>query len=142
MNYYEILNLNKNATHDEIKQSYKKLALKYHPDKNQDNKEYSTKKFKEVSEAYSILSDPVKRQEYDNPTHNISILPNNFTNLNASEIFKNFSRSMGGINIHFTNNVSTNYTSTQCIIKNGKKIETKTTVINGVKKITQKISDI
>lgn len=62
--YYSILNLEKNATLEEIKKSYKRLALQYHPDKNQGNTE-ATEKFKEVSEAYSVLSNDDKRQQYD-----------------------------------------------------------------------------
>ena len=63
--YYSILELNKNATPDEIKKAYKKFAFKYHPDRNIDNKDASEKKFSEINEAYSILSDPVKKKEYD-----------------------------------------------------------------------------
>lgn len=62
--YYNILNISKDASLDEIKKSYKKLALKYHPDKNKDNEE-STKKFQEITEAYSILGDEQKRKNYD-----------------------------------------------------------------------------
>ena len=62
--YYSILNLDRNATTEEIKKSYKKLALLYHPDKNQGNAE-ATEKFKEVSEAYSVLSNDDKRKQYD-----------------------------------------------------------------------------
>ena len=62
--YYNILNISKDASLDEIKKSYRKLALKYHPDKNKDNEE-STKKFQEITEAYSILGDEQKRKNYD-----------------------------------------------------------------------------
>jgi molecular chaperone DnaJ len=62
--YYSILNLDRNATTEEIKKSYKKLALLYHPDKNQGNAE-ATEKFKEVSEAYSVLSNDDKRKQYN-----------------------------------------------------------------------------
>ena len=65
-NYYDILNINKNATQEEIKNSYKKLAMKYHPDKNIENKKEAENKFKEVSEAYEVLSDKEKKYEYDN----------------------------------------------------------------------------
>ena len=63
--YYEVLGVNKNATDDELKKAYRKLAKKYHPDANPDNKAEAEKKFKEVNEAYEILSDKQKRQMYD-----------------------------------------------------------------------------
>ncbi|NXO26186.1 DNJB8 protein, partial [Cisticola juncidis] len=64
--YYKVLGLQKNASQDDIKKSYHKLALKWHPDKNPGNKEEAEKKFKEIIEAYEILSNPQKRSLYDN----------------------------------------------------------------------------
>jgi len=65
---YEILGVSKQASHDEIKKSYRKLALKYHPDKNPDNHEAETK-FKEAAEAYAVLSNQQKRSRYDQFGH-------------------------------------------------------------------------
>ncbi|NWI35609.1 DNJB8 protein, partial [Picathartes gymnocephalus] len=65
VDYYKVLGLQKNASQDDIKKSYHKLALKWHPDKNPKNKEEAEKKFKEIVEAYEILSDPQKRSLYD-----------------------------------------------------------------------------
>ena len=62
--YYEVLGISKSATDDEIKKAYRKIAIKYHPDRNPGNKE-AEEKFKEAAEAYDVLHDPQKRQQYD-----------------------------------------------------------------------------
>lgn len=68
--YYEILGVQKSATADELKKAYRKMALKYHPDKNPGDKE-AEEKFKEAAEAYDVLSDPNKRAKYDQWGHSM-----------------------------------------------------------------------
>ena len=68
-NFYDVLGVSKTATDDEIKNAYRNLAMKYHPDKNQGDKE-SEKKFKEINEAYEYLKDPQKRNMYDRGGYN------------------------------------------------------------------------
>ncbi|KAM8823513.1 dnaJ homolog subfamily B member 6b isoform 1-T2 [Spinachia spinachia] len=65
LEYYQTLGVQKNATQDDIKKAYRKLALKWHPDKNPNNKEEAEKRFKELSEAYEVLSDESQRNTYD-----------------------------------------------------------------------------
>lgn len=67
--FYEVLGVKKGATDAEIKSAYRKMALKWHPDRNQDKKEEAEKQFKEINEAYQVLSDPQKRKTYDQFGH-------------------------------------------------------------------------
>ena len=66
--YYDVLGVDKNAASDQIKTAYRKLAVKYHPDKNKGDKA-SEDKFKEASEAYHVLSNSERKQSYDNFGH-------------------------------------------------------------------------
>ena len=68
--YYEVLGVSKTATADEIKKAYRKLAIKYHPDKNPGDKA-AEEKFKEAAEAYEVLSNDDKRQKYDQFGHSM-----------------------------------------------------------------------
>ncbi len=67
--YYEVLGVDRSAGGDELKKAYRKLAMKYHPDRNPDNSEEASEKFKEASEAYEVLSDPEKKARYDQYGH-------------------------------------------------------------------------
>ncbi|KAB7505206.1 DnaJ-like protein subfamily B member 2 [Armadillidium nasatum] len=65
VDYYKVLEISKSATAADVKKAYRRLALKWHPDKNPDTQEEATRKFKEISEAYEVLSDERKRKIYD-----------------------------------------------------------------------------
>jgi len=94
--YYEILGVGKNASQDEIKKAYRKLAMQFHPDRNPGNKE-AEEKFKEAAEAYEILSNEEKRSKYDRFGHGgLKGDPDfqGFTNVN--DIFSHFSDIFGG----------------------------------------------
>lgn len=86
--YYKILGLNKNATEDEIKKAYRKLAKKWHPDKNRDNPK-AEEKFKEIQEAYETLSDPKKKETYD---FGGSDSRYDYSTFNGFEGFKSYTR--------------------------------------------------
>jgi molecular chaperone DnaJ len=95
--YYEILGVERSASADEIKKAYRKLALKYHPDRNPDNKEAEAQ-FKEAAEAYEILSDQTKRQRYDQFGHGGVHSGSDYHQYaNAEEIFEHFGDIFGSI---------------------------------------------
>ncbi|HOP49705.1 MAG TPA: molecular chaperone DnaJ [Ignavibacteriales bacterium] len=88
--YYEVLGVDKNASQDDIKKAYRKLAMQYHPDRNPSKE--AEEKFKEITEAYEVLSDPDKRSKYDKFGHSGMRMGEDFhqyTNMN--DIFSNFS---------------------------------------------------
>jgi molecular chaperone DnaJ len=63
--YYSILDVSEGASREEIRHAFRKLAMKYHPDRNLGNESWAEEKFKEINEAYAVLGNEVKRQEYD-----------------------------------------------------------------------------
>ncbi len=95
--YYEILSVERTADGDTIKRSYRKLAMKYHPDRNPDDSEAETK-FKEAAEAYEVLSDQEKRQRYDQYGHEglRGTSGHDFSHMNAGDIFSMFEDIFGG----------------------------------------------
>ena len=130
-NYYDILNLNKNCTQEDIKKKYKILAMKNHPDKGGDEN-----KVKDISEAYQVLIDPIKRQNYDN---------NNISNLNsvinANDLFQSF---FAGKNSNiFGNKVSININDLFNELNNDNNFinETRNIYIAGDKKIEKIIQN-
>ncbi|MDH3360124.1 MAG: DnaJ domain-containing protein [Desulfobulbaceae bacterium] len=100
MDYYKLLGVNKTASADEIKKAYRKLALKYHPDRNPDNKQ-AEEKFKKISEAYAVLSDPGKRKQYD--TYGSADFQQRFSQedifrgSNLNDILREFGFNLGGM---------------------------------------------
>ena len=85
MDYYDILELPRDANIDDVKKAYKKLALKYHPDKNKDKD--AAQKFNNISEAYQVLSDSHKKFDYDNRHINNIVLRNPFELFNELFMF-------------------------------------------------------
>ena len=141
-NYYKILGVDKNATEADIKKAYRKLALKWHPDKNPNNKEEAEKKFKEINEAYSVLSDKNKRNQYDHGGMNFD-----FRGFNPEDIFKEFFGDadpfkdfFGDLDIggNLEGFGSFESSSTYTTIVNGKRVtkEEHTKIKNGKKEIT------
>jgi molecular chaperone DnaJ len=97
--YYEVLGVAREAGPDDIKRAYRKLALKFHPDNYKGNKSEGETKFKELAEAYDVLSDPAKRQQYDRFGHEglRGAGVHDFSNMGFGDIFSMFEDIFGGM---------------------------------------------
>jgi molecular chaperone DnaJ len=94
--YYEVLGVVKTADGEEIKRSYRRLAMKYHPDRADGDKAEAEVKFKECAEAYEVLSDPQKRQRYDQYGHQGVNAQHDFSHMDVGDIFSMFDDIFGG----------------------------------------------
>lgn len=150
-NYYKVLGLDESATESEIKKAYKKLAIKYHPDKGGD-----PEKFNKISEAYQVLSCPEKKGEYDN-FGNFSNFGNNrnYSFINPDDLFEQFfgnfsnaSNSFRTSNIDriFSNlvniNETTNFSNLNNILNFNNSSTITSVTIQGNKKIEKIIKNI
>src|SRR3954449_6549862 len=94
--YYEVLGVAKTADGEEIKRSYRRLAMKYHPDRAEGDKAEAELKFKECAEAYEVLSDPAKRKRYDQFGHGGVSGQHDFSHMDVGDIFSMFNDIFGG----------------------------------------------
>ncbi len=98
--YYQVLGVPKNATDDQIKKAYRKLAMQYHPDRNPGKEKWANEKFKEINEAYGVIGDPQKRKQYDQfgTVGNIGdVFGSSFTRTTFEDLMKDF----GGAGLRF-----------------------------------------
>jgi DnaJ-class molecular chaperone len=104
--YYGILGVPRDSSDEEIKKAYRKLAMKYHPDKNLGNEKWANEKFKEINEAYGVLGDPEKRRQYDQfgTVGNIGdIFGSPFTRTTFEDVIKDFGGA--GLGFDFLNEI-------------------------------------
>jgi DnaJ-class molecular chaperone len=108
--YYQILGISRDATAEQIKKAYRKLAMKYHPDQNLGNEKWANEKFKEVNEAFSVLGDPEKKKQYDQfGTVGAAgdILGSGYTRTTFEDLMKDFGGA--GLGFDFLDNIFGDY---------------------------------
>jgi DnaJ-class molecular chaperone len=104
--YYQILGVPRNASDEEIKKAYRKLAMQYHPDRNPEREKWANEKFKEINEAYGVLGDPQKRRQYDQfgTIGNVGdIFGSPFTRTTFEDMMKDFGGA--GLGFDFLDNI-------------------------------------
>ena len=104
--YYRILGVPKNASQEQIKKAYRKLAMQYHPDRNPGKESWANEKFKEINEAFGVLGDPQKRQQFDQfgTVGNVGdIFGSPFTRTTFEDLMKDFGGS--GLGFDFLDNI-------------------------------------
>ena len=109
--YYSILGVPKNASDDDIKKAYRKLAMQFHPDKNPGKEKWANEKFKEINEAYGVLGNPDKRRQYDQfgTTGDASdIFGSHTTQTTFEDLMKDFGGA--GLGFDFLDNIFGNFT--------------------------------
>ena len=146
-NYYQVLGIGKEASSNDIKKAYRTLAMKWHPDKHgEDNKQQAEQQFKKINEAYRVLSDPEKKNEYDQPTTDVGMFQFNSHDFDPMKFFhQSFDEPLinrrGGfpgssINFNFMNQMNCSSRSESISIQGHRKIETITETRNGQTKTT------
>jgi curved DNA-binding protein len=98
--YYKVLGVPRNASEQEIKKAYRKLAMQYHPDRNPGKEEWANEKFKEINEAYGVLGDPEKRSQYDR-FGTVGDIGDIFRSRNTQSTFEDVMRDFGGAGLDF-----------------------------------------
>nr|6U3R_A Chain A, DnaJ homolog subfamily B member 6,DnaJ homolog subfamily B member 6 [Homo sapiens]6U3S_A Chain A, DnaJ homolog subfamily B member 6 [Homo sapiens] len=155
VDYYEVLGVQRHASPEDIKKAYRKLALKWHPDKNPENKEEAERKFKQVAEAYEVLSDAKKRDIYDKygkeglngggggGSHFDSPFEFGFTFRNPDDVFREFFGGRDPFSFDFFEDPFEDFFGNRRGPRGGmgnfKSISTSTKMVNGRKITTKRI---
>ena len=98
--YYGVLGVPRNASAEEIKKAYRKLAMQYHPDRNPGREKWANEKFKEINEAYAVLGDPQKRKQYDQ-FGTVGNIGDIFGSPSTATTFEEMMRDLGGAGLRF-----------------------------------------